>query len=207
MKKRAKWAISAGILAALAASIFLLPNIRKTMYEKKYQGYYDKVDYASLLSNKYPDKALMILDSLNISSGDFCNNEAREIVFLRDYTKARCFKSLLMKDKNSANLDSLLKYCHKAIAVGNNTIICDNYMDVGNAYFLMGLTYQELGQNQAALSYLDKAIEISSKHKGGILNEINSRRIKVKCLQALGRTDEADLLERETAPLDKIWEL
>jgi tetratricopeptide (TPR) repeat protein len=205
MKNGTKHAIlGIGVLAALTASVFLTPYIRRTACEKKYQGYHDKIDYAGMLSNKYPEKALTILDSLNISSDNLCKNEAREIEFLKYYKKAKCFKSLLMKNKNPSNLDSMLQYCDKAIAAGNNVIVYDDYIGIGDIYFLIGLTYQELGQNQTALPYLDKAIEESDKHKKRILTQINSRRIKTRCLEALGRTEEADLLEKETAPLDKI---
>lgn len=192
------------VLAALAAFAFLTLYIRKAAHEVKYQVCRDKIEYASMIANKSPDKPLAILDSVNVSVDDLCKNKEKEIEFLKYHTKARCFKSLLMRDNNLSYLDSLLSYCDKAIAIGNNTIICDNYMGNGDAYFLMGWTYQELGDYQKALPYLDKAIETSSKHKEGLLTQINSRRIKVKCLQALGRTREADLLEKETAPLDKI---
>ena len=199
MKNGTKRAIGIGILAALTGLTFLTSHIRKTACEKKYEGYFDMLEYAQYTLN--PKQALATLDSIIVPNDCLCDQEARQIEFQK-YAEKAYFFSGVFNEKSPPNLDSTILYCNKALALADKMKKKNLYVTVGDIYLLMGLTYEKIGDCKNALSYADKAIGFC-KSEEDMLTMNNALSIKVNCLKKLGRAEEVKSLEQQVNSLQK----
>lgn len=199
MKNGIKRAIGPGILAAIVASMFLVPHIRKTACEKKYEGYFDRLEYAQYTLN--PKQALATLDSITVPNDCLCDQEARKVEYQK-YAEKAYFFSGVFNNNSHPNLDSTLLYCKKALDLADKMKKKDLYVSVGDIYLLMGLTYEKTGDCDNALLFADRAIA-SCKNDEDMLTHGNALGIKTRCLKKLGRNEETKSLNQKADNLEK----
>lgn len=200
MKNGVKWAIEAGILAAFIGLTFLTSHIRKTACEKKFEPYFDKLEYAQYTPN--PKQALAKLDSITIPHDCLCSQEARKAEYQKYIEKAYFFSNVFINRNSPPVLDSTLFYYDKALKLVNRIEEKDRYVSMADLYLFKGLVYERSGDCKNALSYADKALALC-KHFEDLLTEENALGIKYRCLKASGKTEEAKSLEQQADSLQK----
>lgn len=188
------------VLAALAASAFLIPFFRMTACEKKYQGYYDRLEYAQYIPN--PKQALATLNSITVPNDCLCNQEARKVEY-QIYAEKAYFFSGVFNENSPPNLDSTLLYCKKALDFADKIGIKDRYVSIPDVYLLMGLVYEKTGDCKKALIYADKTIALCNSNED-LLTMNNALGIISRCLNASGKIEEAKSFEQKANSLSKI---
>jgi tetratricopeptide (TPR) repeat protein len=188
------------VLAALTAFAFLLPYLRITACEKKYRGYYDRLEYAQYTPN--PTQALATLDSIIVPNDCLCSYEVRKVEYQKYVEKAYFFSNVFINRNSPPVLDSTLLYYNRALELVNKIEGKDRYVSVADLYLFKGLVYERSGDCNNALLYADKAL-VLCKHFEDLLTEENALGIKSRCLKKLGRTGEAISLDQKADSLEK----